>query len=104
MPDAAKLGKGGGPWQSLEHGSAYYLYWFAETDELFVFTTSVLVDYLEANLASFRPCPVRNKGYTTLGYIVPKAALLKFHEDNPDKKLLVPLDTILFFQYGAAKQ
>lgn len=97
MEEGDRPGKPGGPWQSLQHGSVYYLYWFPETDELFVFQTKVLVDYLEAHLASFRPCPVRNKGYTTLGYIVPKMGLLKFHEDNADKKLLVPLADILFF-------
>lgn len=93
----AQAGKPGGPWQSAAHGAAYYLYWFPETDELFVFNTAVLVDYLETNLSKFRPCPVKNKGYTTLGYIVPKANLLKFHEENTDKKLLVTLDEVLFF-------
>lgn len=91
-------GKPGGPWQSLGHGSAYYLYWFAETDELFVFCTAALVNFLEENLSSFRQCPVRNKGYTTLGYIVPKEKLLKFHADNADKKLLVSLDEVIFFK------
>jgi hypothetical protein len=90
-------GKVGGPWQAASHSAAYYLYWFPDRDELFVFNTAVLVDYLEANLSQFRPCPVRNKGYTTLGYIVPKEKLLKFHEENADKKLLVSLDEILFF-------
>lgn len=98
MEEGDRQGKPGGPWQSASHGAAYYLYWFAETDELFVFSTAALVEYLEANLAAFRPCPVRNKGYTTLGYIVPKICLLKFHEENPDKKLLVPLDEVIFFK------
>lgn len=93
-----RAGKPGGPWQAAAHGATYYLYWFAETDELFVFCTAALVEYLEANLAAFRPCPVRNKGYTTLGYIVPKEKLLKFHADNADKKLLVPLDDVIFFK------
>jgi hypothetical protein len=93
-----RAGKPGGPWQAAAHGATYYLYWFAETDELFVFCTAALVKYLEANLAAFRPCPVRNKGYTTLGYIVPKEKLLKFHADNADKKLLVPLDDVIFFK------
>lgn len=90
-------GKVGGPWQSLAHGASYYLYWFPDRDELFVFSTASLVEYLEANLSSFRPCPVKNRGYTTLGYIVPKEKLLKFHEESPDKKLLVTLDEVLFF-------
>ena len=90
-------GKVGGPWQSMQHGAAYYLYWFPDTDELFVFTTAILVSFLEENLSSFRPCPVRNKGYTTLGYIVPKERLLKYHEENADKKLMVSLEEIIFF-------
>jgi hypothetical protein len=90
-------GKPGGPWQSLTHDAAYYVYWFAETGELFVFDTKVLVSYLEENVKSFRPCPVRNNGYTTLGYIVPKEKLLKFHTEHPDKKLLVELTDILHF-------
>lgn len=96
-------GKVGGPWQSASHGAAYYLYWFPELDELFVFQTEVLVNYLEANIQSFRACPVRNKGYTTLGYIVPKEKLLKFHEENADKKLLVSLDDVLHFTSGGNK-
>ena len=96
-------GKPGGPWQSATHGAAYYLYWFPETEELFVFQTAVLVDFLEGNLSSFRPCPVRNKGYTTLGYIVPKEKLLKFHEENADRKLLIPLDDVLHFSVGEKK-
>ena len=96
-------GKVGGPWQATAHGAVYYLYWFPETEELFVFNTAALVEYLEANLAKFRACPVRNKGYTTLGYIVPKANLLKFHEENADKKLLVSLDEVIFFTVGEGK-
>lgn len=98
MAEGDRQGKPGGPWQAASHDAGYYLYWFAETDELFVFRTAALVEYLEANLQSFRPCPVRNKGYTTLGYIVPKEKLLKFHEENADKKLLVPLDEVIFFK------
>ena len=96
-------GKPGGPWQSASHGASYYLYWFPETEELFVFQTAVLVDFLEGNLSSFRQCPVRNKGYTTLGYIVPKERLLKFHEENADRKLLIPLDDVLHFSVGEKK-
>lgn len=98
MAEGDRQGKPGGPWQSIAHGASYYLYWFPDTEELFVFQTAALVEYLEANLGGFRPCPVRNKGYTTLGYIVPKEKLLKFHEENPDKKLLVPLDEVIFFK------
>lgn len=100
MAEGDRQGKPGGPWQSASHGAAYYLYWFPDTEELFVFQTAALVEYLEANLGGFRPCPVRNKGYTTLGYIVPKEKLLKFHEENPDKKLLVQLDEVIFFSAG----
>jgi hypothetical protein len=96
-------GKVGGPWQAASHSAAYYLYWFPDRDELFVFNTAVLVEYLEANLSQFRPCPVRNKGYTTLGYIVPKEKLLKYHEENADKKLLVSLDEVIFFTVGEGK-
>ena len=90
-------GKAGGPWQATAHGAVYYLYWFPKTEKLFVFSTEALVNYLEANLGGFRACPVRNKGYTTLGYIVPKEKLLKFHEENTEKKLLVSLDEVIFF-------
>ena len=98
-----KPGKAGGPWQAASHSAAYYLYWFPETEELFVFNTAVLVEYLDKMLPTFRSCPVRNKGYTTLGYIVPKAGLLKFHEENADKKLLVSLDEVIFFTVGERK-
>lgn len=100
MAEGDRLGKPGGPWQSAAHGAAYYLYWFPDTDELFVFQTAVLVDFLEVNLSSFRQCPVRNRGYTTLGYIVPKERLLKYHKENADKKLMVSLNEIIFFAMG----
>lgn len=100
MEEGDRPGKPGGPWQSAAHGAAYYLYWFPGTDELFVFQTAVLVDFLKGNLSSFRACLVKNKGYTTLGYIVPKKHLLKYHEENADKKLMVSLDEIIFFAMG----
>lgn len=100
LAEGDRLGKPGGPWQAASHNAVYYLYWFPDIDELFVFQTAVLVNFLEKNLSSFRACPVRNRGYTTLGYIVPKKHLLKYHEENADKKLMVSLDEIIFFAMG----
>lgn len=94
--------KPGGPWQSVGHGASYYAYWFAATDELFLFNAEALALWLEPQLDSFRRIQVRNKGYRTEGYLVPKKLFLESAKENlvcADKDVYLgnSLDAILFF-------
>lgn len=96
--------KPGGPWQSVTHNASYYVYWFVSTDELFVFNAAALASFLEPQLASFRRIQVRNKGYTTEGYLVPKKLFTESPKENlvsaekeADVYLGNSLDAILFF-------
>ena len=95
--------KPGGPWQSVTHNASYYVYWFVATDELFVFNAAALASFLEPQLASFRRIQVRNKGYTTEGYLVPKKLFTESPKENlvsaekVDVYLGNSLDAILFF-------
>lgn len=94
----------GGPWQSVTHNAAYYVYWFVATDELFVFNAAALASFLEPQLSSFRRISVKNKGYTTEGYLVPKKLFTETAKENlvsaekVDVFLGTSLDDILFFQ------
>lgn len=95
-------GRPGGPWQSVGHNAPYYVYWFAADDEMFVFNSEALVGWLEPRLGTFRRIQVRNKGYTTEGYLVPKKLFLESAKEilvyaDKDVYLGSSLDAILFF-------
>lgn len=95
-------GKPGGPWQSVGHDAVYYAYWFASDDEFFLFNSAALVGFLEPRLDSFRKIQVRNKGYTTEGYLVPKKLFLESPKEilvHADKDVYLgdSLESILFF-------
>jgi hypothetical protein len=97
-PTDAKPGKPGGPWQSLENGTKYYVYWLVESDELYVFDVEGLVAGLDKILASLRAVTVKNQGYSTLGYLLPKATVMaKLAELGYLGNDLAPY---LYFSYG----
>lgn len=65
----------GGPYQSLEHGSSLFLYWFAEQKFLYAFNTKELVEQLDLITADLPLIQVRNKAWVTGGYKVPRESL-----------------------------
>jgi hypothetical protein len=94
-PTSDKPGKPGGPWQSLENGTKYYVYWLVESDEMFVFDVEELVKGLEPQLSKLRQITVRNKGYDTIGYLFPKTSAIKV-----SGYLGESLSPFLYFSYG----
>lgn len=94
-PTEQKPGKPGGPWQSLENGTKYYVYWLVESDEMFVFDVATLVPALEKMLGKMRQIVVRNKGYDTIGYLFPKTLITKECGYLGDT-----LSPFLYFSYG----
>ena len=91
-------GKPGGPWQSAANGTSYFVYWMTMQDELFVFEPAKLAAYIDTCGKKFRTVHVRNKGYTTMGYVVPQD-LFKVSADTADKGIYLgsSLDKILLF-------
>lgn len=73
--DIAK-GKPGGPWQAAEHGCAYYLYYFMNSDIGYCFKLDNLLGQLHALEPSLSPVEVRNVRWTTVGYKVPHTSLV----------------------------
>jgi hypothetical protein len=67
-------GQPGGPYQALQHGSKYFLYVFSGNYELLLFQTESLCNMLDKYVAEtgIKPLSIANKGYNTLGYLVPK--------------------------------
>lgn len=62
--------KPGGPWQSK---STYYVYYFKQNNTAFVFKTDELRAFLETQ--TFRGITIPNKGWTTVGFKVPRELL-----------------------------
>ena len=71
-PTPDKPGKPGGPWQSLENGTKYYVYWCVEMDVMYVFDVASLVAALDTIIDTMRQIIVKNQGYYTIGYLLPK--------------------------------
>lgn len=66
----------GGPWQSLQHGCRWFSYFFVSNFIHFDFETLKLVSVLETIIPTMKPVQVRNSGWITEGYRVPREMLV----------------------------
>lgn len=66
--EAQKLG---GPWQSQLKGGDIFAYLFTKPQHLYIFDTAKLVEHLDENLGQYKSRRVPNRGYITVGYLVP---------------------------------
>lgn len=73
---SVEVGSPGGPWQAAQHGCEYFVYWYAADQVGFVWRTADLVKQLEAIMGQLKPVEVRNKRWTTVGFKVPRSALI----------------------------
>lgn len=66
--------KDGGAWQAAAHGVHYLVYLFSDG---FVYWMPVkeLIKHLEANEASYKKSRIQNRGWSAVGWIVPRASL-----------------------------
>jgi hypothetical protein len=76
----------GGPRQSLQKGSKYWVYWFPKANLFYCFKTARLVNLLEKIEQNYKLIPVFNLTHTTRGYKIPRAEL---------EKIAIPLEEIL---------
>jgi hypothetical protein len=68
-------GKLGGPFRAEQEGVRYYAYWFTSEGVWFLFELKTLMKRLRSlDLEPFRK-RVANRGYTTVGYAVPRELL-----------------------------
>jgi hypothetical protein len=67
--------KPGGPFQSKEHGVSYYAYWFPKTDLLLLFNVDQLIKRIKKLEANLKTVSIKNKNYSTLGYLVDRNLL-----------------------------
>ena len=66
--------KAGGPWQAAEHEVYYFVYLFS-CGTIYWFETAALIEHLERNESTYQSRAIRNRAWTTLGYLVPRASL-----------------------------
>lgn len=68
----------GGPWRSADHNTDVFLYHFKNNFRIFWFDNiPLLVTEIEIYMAKYRPeeIKIKNAGYKTLGYKIPRHAL-----------------------------
>ncbi len=68
-----KAGTPGGPWQAQGHGAEYYVHFFLGDGAVFAYRTDEMVGFMEENVGRYSPFDVRNPGYITVGFPVPRA-------------------------------
>lgn len=71
----------GGPWQALEKNAFYYVYYFPKNNIHFIFETKKLVDFLNKTRDTWRMEKIRNKSWTTSGFVVPRDKLQHLYKE-----------------------
>lgn len=86
----------GGPFQSDMKGVEYFIYWFWETREYYIFETAELVHFLNKYIETKKPKlkEVMNDGYVTVGYAIPRSALKHLGRVISDCDLVDKPDTL----------
>lgn len=67
--------KPGGPFQSEGHDVYYFCYLFVKQGFIYWFELKPLLEFLRKNEASYEKRYIKNRGWTTLGYLVPRSSL-----------------------------
>lgn len=71
----------GSVWQALKHECMIFVYWYPTNKTAFVFRDIVqLMNALDAIIADLEPIYIRNPGYYTVGYKVPRELLKDYFE------------------------
>lgn len=62
----------GGPWRAAKDGVEFFVYLYANDRTFYWFETKELVKFLDEYIKGKRGRTVANKGYITLGFLVPR--------------------------------
>lgn len=65
----------GGPWRAFSHNVDYFVYLFVEQNTYFWFEPEKLCLFLDDYIKDLSYINVKNKGWTTVGYKIPREAL-----------------------------
>jgi hypothetical protein len=74
------LKRPGGPMQAMAHGTHLWVYYFPKNGTCLVFRTNHLVDWLLKNSGKYKRTPIQNRGWYTVGIVVPRKDLEKLYE------------------------
>ena len=66
--------KVGGPWRAAQDNVDYFVYFFLSNKTFFWFEPKPLVQFLDEYTRNMRGKTVANRGYSSLGYAVPRDA------------------------------
>jgi hypothetical protein len=64
--------KPGGPWRAVEDGIDYFVYFFLQDKTFFWLDPVKLTRFLDKYTQDLKPKTVQNKGYSSIGYCVPR--------------------------------
>lgn len=64
----------GGPWQSLASQVHYFVYLFAD-GVIYWLETAAFIEHLEKHENSYAKRVIKNKGWSAIGYLVPRASV-----------------------------
>lgn len=70
--EASKLG---GPWRAASDNVDFFVYFYIQDKECFWFETQALVKFLDTYIVGKKSKVIKNRGYSTLGYAVPRSEL-----------------------------
>ena len=70
-----KTGKLGGPWRALQDGVDYFVYMYLAEKKCFWFRPKPLVEFLDKYIQNESYKVIKNKGWSSHGYTVPRELL-----------------------------
>lgn len=66
-------GKNGGPWRAYDDNVNYFVYLYIADRTAFWFETNRLIKLLNDKEQTFKSRNIRNRSWTTMGYMVPRS-------------------------------
>lgn len=63
--------KSGSVWRSLEESISFFVYYFIKEQTFYWFEPAPLAEFLDKYILKLQPRQIHNKGYYSIGYIVP---------------------------------
>ena len=82
LSDTKNTEKVGGPWRALNDGVTYFAYMYIEQKQVFWFHPKELVDFMNEYIKQASYKVIRNKGWTSIGYAVPREKLKHLFLEN----------------------
>jgi hypothetical protein len=72
----------GGPWQSFQHDSVRFIYFYLPSLTFFTFKTEGLMKWLNTNASKYTSKTITNSSHQTLGYLIPREAVKHLYRES----------------------